>query len=68
MKKAIGIRAGDGVPAFLQKNKQREGPMETNGELEMNAANAMNFVPVLSVLLIGSRMRAWQMDLVDGVP
>ena len=34
----------------------------------MNAANAMNFVPMLSVPLIGSRMRALQMDSVNGAP
>ena len=33
-----------------------------------NAANAMNFAPMLSVLLIGVRMRALQMDPVNGAP
>jgi len=34
----------------------------------MNAANAMNFAPMLSVLFIGARMRALQMDPVNGAP
>jgi hypothetical protein len=32
------------------------------------AANAMNFAPMLSVLFIGARMRALQMDPVNGAP
>merc|ERR1711865_249927 len=34
----------------------------------MNASNAMNFAPMLSVLFIGARMRALQMDPVNGAP
>merc|ERR1719453_797817 len=34
----------------------------------MIAANAMNFAPMLSVLFIGARMRALQMDPVNGAP
>jgi hypothetical protein len=34
----------------------------------MNATNAMNFAPMLSVLFIGARMRALQMDPVNGAP
>ena len=34
----------------------------------MVAANAMNFAPMLSVLFIGGRMRALQMDPVNGAP
>jgi len=34
----------------------------------MVASNAMNFAPMLSVLFIGARMRALQMDPVNGAP
>jgi len=34
----------------------------------MIATNAMNFAPMLSVLFIGARMRALQMDPVNGAP
>merc|ERR1719440_1210795 len=34
----------------------------------MIAANAMNFAPMLSVLFIGARMRALQMDPINGAP
>ena len=34
----------------------------------MTATNAMNFAPMLSVLFIGARMRALQMDPVNGAP
>merc|ERR1740130_2169736 len=37
-------------------------------ESMLNAANAMNFAPMLSVLFIGARMRALQMDPVNGAP
>merc|ERR1719399_1326321 len=34
----------------------------------MTATNAMNFAPMLAVLFIGARMRALQMDPVNGNP
>merc|ERR1719321_996760 len=34
----------------------------------MISTNAMNFAPMLSVLFIGARMRALQMDPVNGAP
>merc|ERR1719399_1365453 len=34
----------------------------------MTATNAMNFAPMLAVLFIGARMRALQMDPVNGAP
>merc|ERR1740130_1647158 len=34
----------------------------------LTATNAMNFAPMLSVLFIGARMRALQMDPVNGSP
>ena len=34
MKEALDIPSGDGVPAFLQINKQRDGPMKTSGPLQ----------------------------------
>ena len=34
----------------------------------MVASNAMNFAPMMSVLFIGARMRALQMDPVNGAP
>merc|ERR1719160_1720815 len=34
----------------------------------LTATNAMNFAPMLSILFIGARMRALQMDPVNGNP
>ena len=40
----------------------------TFGSSMMIATNAMNFAPILSVLFTGARMRALQMDPVNGAP
>jgi len=42
--------------------------VKTFQKAAMVAANAMNFAPMLSVLFIGARMRALQMDPVNGAP
>jgi len=54
---------------FSRTWTQFTGSKYTKFENSMsNAANAMNFAPMLSVLFIGARMRALQMDPVNGAP
>jgi hypothetical protein len=58
--------------AFVQFSRtwtQFTGSKYTKFENSMQiATNAMNFAPMLSVLFIGARMRALQMDPVNGSP
>jgi len=58
--------------AFVQFSRtwtQFTGSKYTKFENSMTVAtNAMNFAPMLSVLFIGARMRALQMDSVNGSP
>jgi len=55
--------------AFSRTYTQFSGARMTKFENAMlTATNAMNFAPMLSILFIGARMRALQMDPVNGNP